>query len=165
MKRSNLNNVTKKQRIILTAAIIVGALAVSYFLSKHLRVSITNSLRYRFFLTLNRSKMFKTGDYVVFVHDVPGTQYRNVNMIKKVGCDEGDVFFVNDKRELYCNGEYLGAAKAKLISLPNQKHFEWNGLVPKGKFLPMGENKDSFDGRYYGFVEKSLVDAKAIPLF
>lgn len=101
----------------------------------------------------------------MFVHDVPGTQYRNVNMIKKVSCDEGDSFLVNDKRELYCNGEYIATAKEKLISLPNQKPFQWNGLIPKGKFLPMGEHKDSFDGRYYGFIDKCLVDAKAIPLF
>lgn len=165
MNLSSLNDLNKKQRIALTVAVIVTALVVSQQLALHLRFSLTNSLRHKLFFTLNHPDTVKNGDYVVFVHDVPGTQYRNVNMIKKVGCDEGDIFLVNDRRELYCNGEYLGMAKEKLQTLPNQKHFVWNGVVPKGMFLPIGEHKDSFDGRYYGFIEKSLVDAKAIPIF
>src|SRR5690242_20697324 len=127
------------------------ALIISHVIPRYFRVSVTNSLRYRLFYIQDHPVSFKHGDYVIFVHDVVGTQYRNINMIKRVGCDEGDSFIVTDKRELYCNAEYLGVAKEKLISLPNQKHFTWNGLVPKGKFLPMGDHKDSFDGRYYGF--------------
>jgi type IV secretory pathway protease TraF len=86
-------------------------------------------------------------------------------MLKKVVCDEGDILTVDNDKRFFCNGVYVGKAKDRALDGSALTNFVWNGPVPPGMILAMGEHKDSYDGRYYGFVQKTSVLNKAHPVF
>ena len=82
--------------------------------------------------------------------------------IKRVGCAAGEVLFGkngefscylpgNDEKPS-CDGTFLG--KAKEFSLKGEKLpiFSYSGVVPEGKMFLIGSHKDSYDSRYFGFV-------------
>ncbi|ABL01358.1 type IV secretory protease (plasmid) [Pelobacter propionicus DSM 2379] len=128
-------------------------------------MSITKSLSHRLYWLDKDTAKIKYGDYVLFRHSDVATQFIEQTMIKLVKCDEGDVLTVNEKKELYCNNAFIGRAKDKALNGKKLVNFVWNGPVPPGMFLPMGDHKDSYDGRYYGFLPKSKVLKKAHPVF
>jgi signal peptidase I/conjugal transfer pilin signal peptidase TrbI len=90
---------------------------------------------------------------------------KSEDVMKILGCNEGDLLTVDAEKKFYCNGEYL--VRAKDISLKGEplQHFVFNGTIPKGVMFVMGQHKDSFDSRYFGFVDKSRILAKAYPIF
>lgn len=100
------------------------------------------------------------GDIIIF-------QYPNdpsVDYIKRVIGVPGDTIEVRQK-QLYRNGQPV---KEDFI-----RHTDPNGIerirddygpvtVPEGKYFVMGDNRDnSLDSRFWGFVDKSAIRAKA----
>jgi type IV secretory pathway protease TraF len=55
---------------------------------------------------------------------------------------------------------------AKVITLKGATlpMFVFNGKVPDGMLFVSGQHKDSFDSRYWGFLEQRRVEAIATPL-
>lgn len=84
-------------------------------------------------------------------------------IVKKVAGLPGDVLKVeNDK--VYVNGVHWGGL-ALLGTLGKEKGaFDREEVVPEGKVLLLGTLKNSYDGRYYGFIDQSAIDAQAMPL-
>ena len=145
------------------ALLLAGALIPSKF-----SVTLTPSVRYRVFY-LDKSpdwSSIKDGDYVMFVLKDPRIEKgKPCNLIKEVGCSEGDTLTEKGK-DYYCNGnEYLG--RAKDLSLKGEKldNFKFNGTVPKGMIYVFGDHRDSYDSRYFGFIRKTDIKAKAHPVF
>ncbi|ANA41846.1 peptidase (plasmid) [Geobacter anodireducens] len=128
-------------------------------------VSLTASLHKRLYLIDEDTSKIKRGDFVLFRHSSVATRGIEQTMIKLVRCDEGDELAVDRSKVLTCNGEYIGRAKDAALNGMRLQNFVWNGKVPAGMFLPMGEHKDSYDGRYYGFIPKAKVLKKAHPVF
>ena len=131
-------------------------------------VTLTPSLRYRVFY-LDKSPdpgSIGKGDYVMFVLNAPGIDNgRPCNLIKEVGCAEGDTLTVTGK-DYYCNrSEYLGRAKDISLKGEHLENFKFSGTVPKGMIYVYGDQKDSYDSRYFGFIRKADVIAKAYPVF
>ena len=79
--------------------------------------------------------------------------------------DAAKRYAVDAEKKFFCNGEYLVRAKDFSLKGEPLQHFTFNGPVPKGFMFVMGQHKDSFDSRYFGFVEKSRILAKAYPIF
>jgi signal peptidase I/conjugal transfer pilin signal peptidase TrbI len=90
---------------------------------------------------------------------------KSPDVMKILGCNEGDVLTVDTDKMYYCNGEYLVRAKDFSLKGEPLQHFVFNGTIPKGVMFVMGQHKDSFDSRYFGFVEKNRIMAKAYPIF
>jgi signal peptidase I/conjugal transfer pilin signal peptidase TrbI len=90
---------------------------------------------------------------------------KSEEMLKVIGCNEGDQLTVDAEKKFYCNSEYL--VRAKDISLKGEplQHFVFNGQIPKGAMFVIGQHKDSYDSRYFGFVDKNRILAKAYPIF
>lgn len=131
-------------------------------------VTLTPSLNHRvYWLTRNPDHVGR-GEYVLF-HDMEQAARVGLKnpgeMMKLVGCNEGDLLTVDSEKKFYCNGEYM--VRAKDISLKGEplQHFVLNGTIPKGFMFVVGEHKDSFDSRYFGFVAKSSILARAYPIF
>lgn len=149
--------------LAITCLIVAGTL-IPYKFS----VTLTPSLKHRiYWLTRNPDKVVR-GDYVLFHHKELAAKVgmkKSEEMLKVIGCNEGDQLTVDAEKKFYCNGEYL--VRAKDISLKGEplQHFVFNGQIPKGVMFVMGQHKDSYDSRYFGFVEKNRILAKAYPIF
>ncbi len=157
------SSISKKGTIIFFSALLIAGLIIP----SRFAVTLTQSLNDRvFFLIKPRPSDIKKGNYVLFdLNDERIKGAKTKSVIKQVGCDEGDMLTSKNK-EYYCNEyEYLG--KAKDISLQGKEldHFDYNGTVPEGYVYVVSRHKDSFDSRYFGFIEKSGIAAIAKPVF
>ncbi len=161
-----------KFRSTINVAVFVVLLALAgYGIASHLSVTLTPSLKHRvFFITyqLERERIAK-GDYVMFtlkrevIGQLAGTTGTN-KTIKVVACAGGSVLEVV-RKDYYCGQEYLGRAKDVSLKGRPVKNFVFNGIIPQGSLFVMGQHKDSFDSRYFGFVASSDVIALAYPIF
>jgi signal peptidase I len=107
------------------------------------------------------------GDVVVFKFP----KDRSVDYIKRIIGTPGDTVEVRDKK-VYINGEPVDDPHAH-ISTPsvlsgNASPRDNFGpvLVPEGRIFVMGDNRDnSFDSRFWGFVEQKDILGKAFILY
>ncbi|MRR07471.1 MAG: peptidase [Deltaproteobacteria bacterium] len=160
-----LSSLSTRQRTVAVVCIVVAAIAASFTVPRFFVLSLTASLHKRLYLIDDDTSRIRCGDFVLFRHSSVATRGIEQTMVKHVRCDEGDELVVDRNKVLTCNGEYIGRAKDTALNGMKLQHFVWNGKVPAGMFLPMGEHKDSFDGRYYGFISKAKVLKKAHPVF
>lgn len=85
-------------------------------------------------------------------------------IIKRIGCSEGQKLQVKGLH-FYCDGNLLGKAKTHSIKGTPVTPFSYNGLVPMDRYFVIGDNVDSYDSRYFGFLKKEDVRARAYPVF
>lgn len=152
----------------LLKAAIVSIVCISFgsWIPRQLTVNPTSSLRQTLFV-LNRHvspESIVTGDIVRFPFNDAVTK-GPVHLLKRVGCNQGQLLTVTDQKEYFCDGKWLGKAKDRSRLGSPIQNFKFNGLVPRGKFFALADHKDSYDSRYFGFVELSHVVAKAYPIF
>ena len=149
--------------LALTALLSAGTMLPYKF-----SVTLTPSLKHRVYWLVRNPERVVRGDYVLFRHreltSLVGMK-KSEDVLKIVGCNEGELLTVDCQKRFYCNGDYL--VRAKDVSLKGEplRHFAFNGPVPAGFMFVMGQHRDSYDSRYFGFVEKSRIKAKAYPLF
>ena len=160
-----LSSLDVKQRALVALCLAVVAVTVSFTVPRYFVFSLTGSLARRLYWVDKDVSNIKRGDYVLFRHSDVATQFEEQTMIKLVRCEEGDDLQVDKNKVLTCNGEYIGRAKDTALNGIKLQNFVWHGKIPAGMFLPMGEHKDSYDGRYYGFIAKAKVLKKAHPVF
>jgi type IV secretory pathway protease TraF len=72
---------------------------------------------------------------------------------------------VKNHGEFFCNNVFLGSAKTHSKEGIQVKAFEYNGIIPEGKFFAMGSCIDSYDSRYVGLEDKNDIKAVALPVF
>jgi len=84
--------------------------------------------------------------------------------VKYIRCDSGERLDVRNSREFYCNNVFLGMAKTHSKKGVPVKIFQYNGIIPKGKFFAMGTCIDSYDSRYVGLENKRDIKAIAVPI-
>jgi type IV secretory pathway protease TraF len=137
-----------------------------YLLCSRVAVAVSPSLPHRVFILDRSGRAPRAGEYVLFTFSSPlyenGGRHR---AIKEVVCLGGERLTVDGKRRLfYCGGRYL--AMAKFVSLKEKPLplFVYNGTIPKGSLFVTGAHRDSFDSRYWGFLEEKSIEAIACPL-
>ena len=149
--------------LAITCLLVAGTL-----LPYKISVTLTPSLKHRvYWLVMSPDRVGK-GDYVLFKHrDLTARMGMNKSeaVMKILGCNEGDLLTVDAEKKFSCNGEFLVRAKDYSLKGEPLQHFAFNGTVPTGFMFVMGQHKDSYDSRYFGFVEKSRIMAKAYPIF
>jgi len=158
-------SLSHRELLLLAVALVLVIPALCLILPRYFCVALPPSLFHKFFWVDSDTSRIGRGDYVMFMHRDMATRGRTMQMVKLVGCNAGDVLTVDNIKRYYCNGEYIGRAKDRALNGQLLRNFAWNGPVPPGKILPMGQHKDSYDGRYYGFIAKSEIKSKAHPVF
>jgi conjugal transfer pilin signal peptidase TrbI len=140
--------------------IIIGMLILNALISSRITVNYTKSLKHRVFWNspYDPTKIVH-GQYVRFntSMDLPQASCDPCIIVKKVGCRAGD----NLRSEgggFYCNSAQICKA------LPGKETFEFNGMVPEGKVFLIGDSLDSYDSRYFGFVDEGDINAILRPL-
>jgi type IV secretory pathway protease TraF len=164
-KKLLLDKKCLKKFLVLTTCILAACFAFSFTLGHFFSFAFPPSLSHKLFWVDRDIRKISRGDYVSYTHSDIHTGNRSLQMIKIVVCDEGDILTVDRGKKYFCNGIYLGKAKDRALDGSILTNFVWNGPIPSGMLLPMGEHKDSYDGRYYGFVKKTAVFSKAHPVF
>jgi conjugal transfer pilin signal peptidase TrbI len=142
--------------IAVFALVFAGAISASRF-----SVTLTPSLSHRIFFLKEAPGSVSKGDYILF--DIPGLGIKET-VIKKAACSGGD-YLETRVRQFFCNGEFLGEAKEYSLTGERLIQFAHSGIVPKGRIFVFGQNKDSYDSRYFGFIREEDVQARAYPLY
>ncbi len=82
--------------------------------------------------------------------------------LKRIGALEGGSYEIKENGQFYVNGKYKGQVRETDPGGRRMPHVRPGVyLVPKGSFLPLGDNPASFDGRYYGPEPISEIRFKA----
>jgi signal peptidase I len=109
----------------------------------------------------------KRGDIVVFKYP----QDPSLDYIKRVVAVGGETVEIKNKK-IFINGELLaddhGQFKDEEIHSPSRDSRDNYGplTVPNGKLFVMGDNRDnSYDSRFWGFVDLEAVRGKAFILY
>jgi conjugative transfer signal peptidase TraF len=150
--------------LVLFAVLLLIAAGV-WFMHSRIAVTITPSLSHTVFYLDNVTQgRIRRGDYVLFPLAHPVTQeLRFTRTIKEVACVGGQSLVVSG-REYYCDGTFLGTAKAYSLKGEKVGNFAFSGVIPKGFLFVLGHHKDSFDSRYFGLIREEDVEKIARPL-
>ncbi|MGK7345017.1 MAG: signal peptidase I [Candidatus Nitrospinota bacterium M3_3B_026] len=146
-----------------TGLVIAIALAAGAAIPARIGVTVTPSLYHRIYYVRPRgeTEIPAKGDYVTFAKPVNG---KRELVTKRVACAPGDELRA-EGRKYYCSGKYLGEAKKFSLSGAPLENFVFNGKVPEGRLFVKGDHRDSWDSRYFGFVEVDDVEAIQYPIF
>ena len=129
-----------------------------------LTVNPSPSIRHKLFFLVREPARIRKGNYVIFRPKHTDPYIDGKTLIKKVTCDEGERLTEQGK-SYFCDGVYLGRAKDFSLKRERLKNFIYEGVIPKGFCFVSGSNKDSYDSRYWGFLRKKDVEARAYPIF
>ena len=140
----------KAKNVLLT--VLVGAplaVAVSY-VSDHLNITVSESVDHRIFW--KTEAIPGPGDYATFKlsHELAGRE--PVLISKRLMCWEGQTIS-QQGLEFFCDGKPLGRAKTETLKGEPLPLFSFSGVIPSGKAWAYGSHPDSFDSRYWGFVD------------
>ncbi len=114
-------------------------------------------------LAFRSEKPAQKGDYVNFTFSHPFIGNTPRILTKRFSCGPGDELRSDENRHFFCNGEYLGIAKKRRMDGRPFDHFQWNGPIPPGKAFVTGDHPDSFDSRYWGFIDVDRLE-RVVPL-
>ena len=123
-------------------------------------VNLDNSIKGKIFWTEKKTYPLKEGDIIVF--KFKGSRYfpKGARFIKTVACLPGQTLTTSG-RCFRCSGKLLGCAKTKDRQGNPAPLFVWNGKIPDNKYFVMGTNPDSYDSRYWGFVDRKQIICRA----
>jgi len=146
---------------------LVLAAGIAWMASERVLITTTPSLSNRvFWRSLDRAKIasVKRGDFIIFDHLLPEPKHEIRSVIKRVGCGPGDNLAVKDDY-YFCNDQYIGLAKHKTILGNPLTPFVYNGVIPQGVVFAVGDHRDSYDSRYWGFQEIKGIQARAWAIY
>jgi len=166
LKIANKEIFKKVSRKNIRVALFVSALVIcGLMLPSRFALTLTPSTPYRLFFIAGKPDRIENGGYVLFEKDLTEIGGKTQEkIIKRVVCAEGSVL-QHQGRDYYCNGEWLGHAKERSRDGKPTVPFVYDGKIPPGKLFVMGTHTDSYDSRYFGFVDtKEAVRAIVYPL-
>jgi|Wag4MinimDraft_13_1082653.scaffolds.fasta_scaffold00291_4 signal peptidase I len=109
----------------------------------------------------------KYKDIIVFEYPLDPSK----DFIKRVIGVPGDTIRL-DGKDVYRNGNLVKENYAKytnsngLSSFIDSRFYTERFVIPENKYFVMGDNRDSsFDGRYWGFVDKKMIKGKAFIIY
>lgn len=128
-------------------------------------VTLTPSTKYRVFYLNRYPSGAGKGDYVLLEISTPLLKDgKPFEVVKRVACAKGDTLAVINK-EYFCNGQNLGKAKEYSLKGEKLKNFSFFGEIPENMIFVSGSHIDSYDSRYFGFLNVEKVKAIAHPIF
>lgn len=157
---------TEKAAIILLSVLILS-LAV-FRLQRRYRFAVQTDYSVHFLLgitdKMDRIPRKGGGEYFAFKFlAAPGDARYGWDFVKTLGCNEGE-FLETRGREFFCNGISIGRAKEYTKKGKPLTPFYYRGTVPQGQYFAVGETKDSYDSKYWGFVRKEWIIGKVYKL-
>ncbi len=157
------------------AVLVVLVLLIGMLIPGRICITLTPSLNKRVFWMSHNVENIQRNDYVLFTLDtghlspdvsIPDDVRKGdeVQVMKRVACVTGDLLKV-DGQDYFYNDSFIG--RSKLLSIKGKRltPFTYNGIVPEGLVFLIGDHPDSYDSRYYGFIDRMTFQAHAWPIF
>ncbi len=148
--------------------LFVGALVTAGMLiPSRFAVTLTPSTDHRIFFLKQGppQEELRRGAYVMF--DIR-SQYIDGGAahraIKKIACAGGEDLSTRGDT-CYCDGREVAVAKTRSLTGEKLPRFFYSGKIPEDRIFVVGQHRDSYDSRYFGFIKKEDVKALAYPLF
>lgn len=149
--------VTIKKNILQAYKIPSGAMIPTLLIGDHILVDK--------FIYKNHEP--QRGDIIIFPYPVNPSQ----DFVKRLIGLEGDTIEIKDK-QIYLNGEkyienYIVNSDPNVMPAEKAPRDNFGPIVvPNGKYFVMGDNRDnSYDSRFWKFVEKNTVEGKVKSLY
>lgn len=154
------------QRMVCIGLGTLLCVLVGWHAENHLMWTRSHSLSHRlYWMDKVRPKDVKKGDYISFQLTDPLIDGGKAVMVtKQAACVAGEVL-KTDGLFYYCGNEYLGKALERTPSGLTLKRFQYTGPIPAGKVFACGDSADSYDSRYWGFLNTSEVTDLAHPIW
>jgi len=163
-----LRKVNKK--VVFQVLCLTGAVAVGMLIPSRIAITVTPSLKHRIYIFTKvtpstAAAAVKKGSYVNFMfHDPRISDGKTQRVMKRVACVAGEILRVEDNY-YYCGNEFIGKSKPLTRKGEPLRHFVYNGIIPKGKVFVSGDHIDSYDSRYWGFLDLSAVTGLGHPIW
>ncbi|WP_234573580.1 conjugative transfer signal peptidase TraF [Rhodohalobacter sp. 614A] len=163
-------------RILKENAFIIGGatfLLVLWLSGPRVAINTSESLPIGiYFITQTSGKEVGKGDLVLFYDEEINKKaaerkyIREGHMIgKRVAAVGGENIRVGPKQTTLSGIPVSGKAPRTDSKGRPMQRFLYNGVVPDGTVFLLGDTDNSYDSRYYGFVEISKITGTLTPLF
>jgi signal peptidase I len=130
-----------------------------------IEINMTKSLPDLFFITepVTENTKYEIGDIVSFPF-IRNDRYfkKGTNFGKAISCKPGQYLYVDKNKSFYCDGRMFAAALNSDSKGNKVENFYFNGVIPQNKFFVMGSAINSYDSRYWGFLDKKDIKRIAI---
>ncbi|HDV8304971.1 TPA: S26 family signal peptidase [Enterobacter hormaechei] len=151
-----------ESRAYLNTTTIALSLVLAYSLFTHILIPATHSV---FPVVLFRTghEATEQDQYVRFYLKDRYLPRGEANLVKRLGCIAGQ-YLQREGNQFYCDGVEIARAMAhdhKGNALPV---FNFTGIIPEGKAFAVGDTINSYDSRYWGFIDIATTE-KLIPVF
>jgi conjugative transfer signal peptidase TraF len=161
----------KRKRRVVVALSIAGVYAVALIAFKSAGYSIMYNAGESFpnKIYLGRIKppdLIERGMLVIFKKPMPNTPYenqiKNLKLFKMVACLPGD-YLERVENRFVCNGVLIAEVRnVDSNGEPYAVSFDYDGLIPEGRYFVTAPHHHSFDSRYFGLIEKEAIKGEAI---
>lgn len=142
--------------------VVIGLLALGVFYAEdNVVVATSGSVEHRWFW--RTGEIAARGDYATFMLDHPLAGDKPVRLTKRLVCWAGDELAVRGQ-DYYCNDWHISRAKRTGLNGQPLPQFVYQGRILPGKAFAAGNHIDSFDSRYWGFVDISQTE-RLVPIF
>jgi conjugal transfer pilin signal peptidase TrbI len=74
------------------------------------------------------------------------------HLVKRLGCVEGQ-YLSRLNLQFYCDGKEIAIAHVQDSTGKSLPIFHFTGVIPAGKAFAVGDTDNSYDSRYWGFIE------------
>lgn len=142
---------TDEQKKPLHILFLISCLAIGSTITSHILIPATHSV----FPKL----LWKTGDvpttqdqYALFEHFDTYLPEGETHLVKRLGCMEGQ-YLNRLNYQFYCDGKEIAIAHAKDSMGKSLPLFHFTGVIPAGKAFAVGDTDNSYDSRYWGFID------------
>jgi type IV secretory pathway protease TraF len=161
-----LNSRIYRHRRVAGISIGMALLSVMFFSPVHWAVAMHHSIKYNLVWWVDDAQAWRDAEYVMvrWLGDDPQNQgiTDGMTLVKRIGCRPGGTLSTRNAM-VYCDDTFLGIALRGVVSRDSEiKQFVFNGIVPDGKLFLVGDSADSYDSRYFGFVNTSQVYGRVV---
>jgi len=152
---------TEDRKSLSTALLLICMLIGSYIVN-HILIPATHSVSPKL-LWRSGGIPKKQNDYMMFVLNDDYLPEGETHLVKRLGCIEGQ-YLKKLNRQFYCDGKEIAIAAVQDSTGKQLPVFSFTGVIPKGKAFAVGDTDNSYDSRYWGFMDISAAE-RLTPIF
>lgn len=143
--------------IIALSCVLVTFIAFGVQRRYSIAIQYDRSVSFTIGLLDKNNKDIRKGEYFAFEFlAVKDDDRYGQHFVKRLGCMEGE-YLVTKGRDFFCDGKFIGRAKEFSMEGKPLPVFIFDGYVPPGRLFAVGEIRDSYDSKFWGFVAKEWV--------
>lgn len=142
---------TDEQRKPLNILFIIFSLVIGSFITSHILIPATHSVFPKILWKTGKIPVVQN-EYVLFEHVDTYLPEGETHLIKRLGCIGGQ-YLSRLNLQFYCDGKQIAIAYVKDSTGKVLPLFNFTGVIPAGKAFAVGDTDNSYDSRYWGFID------------